>query len=191
MELKSKKKAGASLAVVGGMAAALVIGAGGGAVSAALITSAQIKDNTIQGRDIRDATIRAADIAPDSIPGGDIRNGTIGSADVANGSLSPTDLSKAARTWWAVVNADGTVARSSGGVTGSREGTGEYEVIFPVNVTGCAYAVAPGGSGSVGSPPHAGVGSLGRFGNEQGLWVETWDESDVQTDAGFHVIVDC
>jgi hypothetical protein len=191
MEKHSKKKIGVHAAVVAGVAGAMVIGAGGGAVSAALITSAQIKDNTIKSRDIRNATIKGVDVAPNSIPGADLRDGTVTGTDVGNGSLTPADLSQAARTYWAVVNSNGTVARSSGGVSASDQGTGYYEVVFPVDVTQCAYAVSPGGSGSVGSPPHVGVGSLGRSGNSRGLWVETWSEADAPVDASFHVIVDC
>jgi hypothetical protein len=191
MEKHSKKRFGVSAAVVAGMASAMVIGASGGAVSAALITSAQIQDNTIKSRDIRNAAIKAVDVAPNSIPGGDLKDGTVTGTDVGNGSITPTDLSKAARTYWAVVNSDGTVARSSGGVTASDQGTGSYEVVFPVNVTQCAYVVSPGGSGSSGSPPHVGVGSLGRFGNSNGIWVETWTEADAPVAASFHVIVDC
>jgi hypothetical protein len=70
----SKGKA-AAVAVTG--AVALALAAGTGATAATLITSKQIKDNTIQSRDIRDGTIQSRDV----------RDGTLGSADVGDGAV--------------------------------------------------------------------------------------------------------
>ena len=50
-------------------AAALVVATGGtGAYAAHLITSKQIKDNTIKSIDVRNGTLTAADMAPGTIP---------------------------------------------------------------------------------------------------------------------------
>ena len=47
---------------------ALVLASGGVGYAAGQITSAQIKDNTIQSRDIRDGTIAGGDVRDGSIP---------------------------------------------------------------------------------------------------------------------------
>src|ERR1035437_3829267 len=50
---------------------------------------------------------------------------------------------------WAVVNSDGTLARSGcAGTTSKHVSTGGYQVIFHRNITGCAYLATTGLSGS-------------------------------------------
>jgi hypothetical protein len=64
--------------------AALVLSVGGNVTAAVLITSADIKDNTIRSADVRDGTIRSADVKNDSLTG----------VDVGNNSLTGTDLNE-------------------------------------------------------------------------------------------------
>jgi hypothetical protein len=46
---------------------------------------------------------------------------------------------------WAVVNVNGTLARSNGATTSQATGVdGEYEVTFNRDITGCAYAATAG-----------------------------------------------
>jgi hypothetical protein len=71
---------------------ALILSVGGNVTAAVLITSADIKDNTIRGVDVRDGALTSADIKNSTIKGVDIRDGTIKSADVANGSLRGADV---------------------------------------------------------------------------------------------------
>lgn len=40
---------------------------------------------------------------------------------------------------WAFVDNDGSLFRSSGGVTSTQQGTGDFDVTFPRNVDTCAY----------------------------------------------------
>lgn len=54
-------------AVVAGATVLAVLGGAGGAVAAGLITSADIKDDTIRSRDIKDGTIRQGDIDPTAL----------------------------------------------------------------------------------------------------------------------------
>jgi hypothetical protein len=113
------------IAVVAAVAVSLLVFGVGAGVATTLITSAMIKDKTIKNVDIAD--------------------GAVNSRVVKNGSLGAGDLSATARVslgqQWAVVNADGTLARSSGGVTSASLGVdGQYTVNFGRNVSNCAYA---------------------------------------------------
>lgn len=92
---------------------------------------------------------------------------------------------------WAVVNSDASVARSSGGVTSTANGTGTYIVRFGFNVTQCAYVATIGLSGSVGSSAPGSVTVVGRNGDANALYIQTFDPSGTLTNLGFHVIVLC
>jgi hypothetical protein len=198
MKRNVSAKAVAAVTVATGV---LVVGAGGGAVGAALITSKDIKNNTIKSVDVKDNQLSTVDVKDNSLGSVDVRDNSLGSADVKDGTLTGADLkdgtvgeedlTKAAKSFWAVVNANGSLARSSGGVTSADTGTGAYEVVFPVDVRQCAYVASAGSSGASGSPPKVSVGALGRAGEVKGIWVETWNDAGANVDAGFHVIVDC
>jgi hypothetical protein len=76
---------------------ALFVALGGSAYAAATIGSAQVIDNSLQSRDLRDnAAVRSQDVVNDNVTGGglrssDIRNNSLTSADVA--SLTGADVS--------------------------------------------------------------------------------------------------
>jgi hypothetical protein len=60
-----------TVAVVAGVTGAVIAG-GGGAVAGSLITSHQIKDNTVRSADIKNNTVRSADIRNKTIRGKDL-----------------------------------------------------------------------------------------------------------------------
>jgi hypothetical protein len=66
--------------------AALVLGAGGTATAGVLITSSEIKDDTIRGADIHDESIRSRDVD----------NGSVSGVDVARNSLTGADVNESA-----------------------------------------------------------------------------------------------
>lgn len=90
----------------------------------------------------------------------------------------------------AVVNSDGTIARGAGATASSRIVTGQYEVDFGRDVSGCAYV------STVGSPT-AGASARGqptvapRSGNSDGVFVETQDSTGNDYSLPFHLIVFC
>jgi hypothetical protein len=94
---------------------------------------------------------------------------------------------------WAVVNADGSLARHSGscgGVTSSGSG-GSFDVLFPKNIVNCAYVVTVGSaarSGVVG-PGYATV--VGAAISNDGVFVQTFNASGNLFSQGFHLVVDC
>jgi hypothetical protein len=95
------------LGVVAGAAFMCVLSAGVGAGAATLVTSAQIKDGTIVGKDVKNGGLTGKDIKSGSLTGKqvkdgsltgtDVQDGSIASADIADGGVTSGDLSAAAR----------------------------------------------------------------------------------------------
>ncbi|CAN5164377.1 hypothetical protein BH20ACT16_BH20ACT16_05530 [soil metagenome] len=66
---------------------ALFTSLGGVGYAAATIGSAQIKDNSIQGKDIRNGQVKSADMARNAVTSGTVRNGSLLAADFKAGQL--------------------------------------------------------------------------------------------------------
>jgi hypothetical protein len=163
-----------SLAVIAAVVAALLVFGAGAGVATTLITSAMIKDHTIKN----------ADIADDAV------NGRV----VKNGALAASDLSGSAKDalgqMWAVVNADGTLARGRGAAWSDSLGVdGQYEVVFNRDVSHCAYVAtidysAGGYEGEVSLAP--------REGNAKAVFVQTYVfNPGMDADLPFHLVVFC
>jgi hypothetical protein len=69
-----------SIPLIGAVALVLALTAGTGAVAGSLVTSAKIKDNTVQSRDVRNNSIRGVDIQDKSLTAKDIAGGISGPA---------------------------------------------------------------------------------------------------------------
>jgi len=92
---------------------------------------------------------------------------------------------------WAVVNADGSLARAGcPGTTSSVVGSG-FEVIFPGNVRQCAYVASVGDSGSTTIPPSGTASAEGRTANVDGVFVQTYGLNGSATQQAFHLVVRC
>ncbi|HET6656473.1 MAG TPA: hypothetical protein VFG61_01125 [Gaiellaceae bacterium] len=154
------------LAVIG----ALLVAGLGSAVATTLVTSAGIKDKTIQNRDMA--------------------SGAVDSRVVKDKSIQSADLAPKAKAAWAHVNADGTLARSSGGVTSSSLGVdGQYSVNFGRNVSECAYVatIDYGDSANEGE-----VSVAPRDGNANAVFVQTFLFSPaMDADMPFYLAVFC
>ena len=94
-------------------------------------------------------------------------------------------------TMYAVVNANGTLARGRRTVSATRLGTGAYEVIFRKDVRKCAYVATIGLSGSAGSSLPGEITVVGRAGNDRGVFVTTHSSGGASADLGFHLAVLC
>lgn len=108
---------------------------------------------------------------------------------VAAGTLEAASAPGTARTYFAVVNADGSLARGFHAVSSQRFGPGLYEVIFAHDVRGSAYIGVIGGSGSVGIETAAHITVVGRSGVPNGVFVTMTDSSGKYVDRGFHLAV--
>lgn len=155
----------------------LIVFGTGTAVAGSLITSANIKNNTI----------RSVDVRTNSLQSSDIRNGTINSADVADGSLSNADVG----VLFASVNADGTVAASSGAVTVSKPATGRYGVRFTGrNIKGCAFTATPAHPTGLVAPTGV-ISVIDELNHPESAYLFTKDLAGADTDMGFHLTVVC
>jgi hypothetical protein len=93
---------------------------------------------------------------------------------------------------WAAVTNDGTtgaVARSSGGITASRSGTGSVIVTFPTNVSGCGWTATQGNPASSYVNPY--FATVRGDGTNTHVWVLTYDSTGAYVDANFHILVTC
>ena len=71
---------------------ALVMSVGGNVTAAVLITSADIRNNTIRGIDIRDNMVRGVDIRDNTVRGIDIRNKTVRGVDIRDKTVTSADV---------------------------------------------------------------------------------------------------
>ena len=121
------------------------------------------------------------------------RTGATGAAGAAGpqgpkGDTGPAGVS--ATALWAVANGSGTIVRSSG-TTGSKHlTTGEYEVDFNRDVTGCAYT-ATIGDPAHGTPVTGFIGVAAREGEASGVYVETHNSAATLTNIAFQLAVFC
>jgi uncharacterized protein YjbI with pentapeptide repeats len=135
--------------VVAGATVLAVFGTGT-AVAGGLITSAKIKNNTVKSIDVRDNNLKGVDVLDGSLTGADVQDGSLGGADVANDALSGAHVADGSLTnqdisvYYATVLDDGSVDRSSGGVTISKTGAGSYTVDFHRAVRDCAFTATIG-----------------------------------------------
>jgi hypothetical protein len=97
------------------------------------------------------------------------------------------------RTFFAVVNHDGSLARGSVGVTSSKVAsfTGAYVVGFGTDVSGCAFVSTVGNTGNGGTPPAGDANTAGRSADVKAVFVQTYNAAGTTTDDSFHLIVVC
>ena len=158
------------LSVVLAVIAALLVAGLGSAVATTLVTSATIKDKTIKNVDIA--------------------SGAVDSRVIKDKSIASVDIAPKARAAWAHVNADGSIARSSGGVTSaSLLVDGQYSVDFGRDVSQCAYV----GTIDYGDSANEGEVSVApRDGDAQAVFVQTFLFSPAQdADMPFYLAVFC
>ena len=137
--------------------------------------------------------------AADDAPGfgtAQIRDGAVTNAKLANGTVAAEKL--AHPTYWAVVNADGSLARGNGATASAKvtSDAGAYKITFGRNIASCAYTATVGGS-TTATPP-IGVASVYQNPDtaNNAVTVRTYTDltADPVTggvDRGFHLSVSC
>jgi hypothetical protein len=91
---------------------------------------------------------------------------------------------------WAVVNADGTLARKENAKSSTKLGTGTYEVIFNSALNHCSYQATPA-TADISGGPTGFIGLSPRSGNNRGVFISTRDTDGLAADLAFHLQVTC
>jgi hypothetical protein len=90
---------------------------------------------------------------------------------------------------WAVVSTAGGLVRGSS--TGASGSGGAYRVTFSQDVMNCAYVATAGGTGSQFIYGPASVAMAGEAGNQDGVYLQTYNDTGVTTAESFHLGVFC
>jgi hypothetical protein len=93
---------------------------------------------------------------------------------------------------WAVVNANGALARAGcPGTTSAVSAGGGYQVLFPRNVRHCAYLATVGTSGTADIPPDGTASVTQLTASVDGVFVATYNSAAAFTNEPFHLSVTC
>ena len=92
---------------------------------------------------------------------------------------------------FAVVNANGTRARSKCAKSSSKSAVGQYLVVFDADVRRCSFHATLGLAAFVGISPAGEIAVVGGFGTTNGVFVQTFNSAGVATDRAFHLTVIC
>ena len=145
----------------------------------------------IKGLQARPTAGPAGPAGAPGLPGANGAAGANGVNGVKGDKGDKGDPGTPATRLWAVINANGTVARGSGIGTGTfREDTGIYDVFFNRDVSGCAYVGSLGGP-DAGTPPAGTVAATNLFGAPRGLFVITRNSAGSNANLPFHLAVFC
>jgi hypothetical protein len=112
-----------------------------------------------------------------------------GGAPVARPAVGANSL---CQSLWAVVRADGSLARAGcAGTTSGFAAGGGYQVVFPGNVRNCSYVASRGEPGSQGIQNPGFTTVAGLFKAPHGVFVETFDSTGKAAVEPFHLSVSC
>ncbi|MEV4770167.1 hypothetical protein [Micromonospora humida] len=98
-------------------------------------------------------------------------------------------LPASARMLYAVVHANGTLARGLGAASATRLAPGMYQVVFDQDVSYAGYVGTIGLAGSAGLAPPGGISVVGRTGIPNGVFVRTFATDGSVLDRPFHLAV--
>jgi hypothetical protein len=111
-------------------------------------------------------------------------------SDRARAALVPattTGMPPTAQALYAVVNANGTLARGFGALSVTFLATGTYQVSFSHDITHSALLATIGLSGSTGASAPGFITVVGRNGLVNAAYVQTYNSAGVLTNLGFHI----
>jgi hypothetical protein len=159
-------------------------------LNASVVTSAEVLDDIAGGGlndvDLAANSVGSSEIATDAVQATEVANDSIDSGEVVDFGLTNQDVA----VEFAQINADGTVANSSGGVTTAKLGTGTYEVDFGHNISNCGFVMTQGEAG-VGGAGGAITGVTDRSGNVEAVFATTRTNANALADRAFQLVVVC
>jgi hypothetical protein len=153
------------------------------------VGSTEVMDEGLADVDLGANAVGTSEIQTDGVQATEVANNSIDSGEIVDFGLSNQDVS----VLYAVVNSDGTLARSSGGVTSAHIGapqSGDYRVDFGRTVTGCAAVVGRGSPGA--QPIGAGLSGIQYdLSDSQDVIVKLWNHEAADSNGTFHLVVVC
>jgi hypothetical protein len=165
------------------------------------VANGKIQPNAVTSSKVRDDTLTngglaAIDLAANSVGASEIATNGVGASEIANNAIDAGEVEDFGLTnqdigvLFAEVNANGTLANSSGGgVTSLKIGTGNYEVDFSRNVTACTAVATVGPAGGGSSSGEINVADRG--GNAEAVFVATDTSAGASADRPFRLVVVC
>jgi hypothetical protein len=194
---------------------ALVVALSGAGYAAVVLPAnsvgtVQLKKNAVTAKKIRRGNVTRGKIAANAINSAKVLDGALGTQDIANGSLlfgdfAPNAFANAIDSndvvdfglsnedigvLFAQVNADSTIANSSGSYTSVHIGTGVYEVDFGRDISACAFVMTQGEAGA-GGAVGAITGVTDRAGNANAVFATVRTDANVLVDRAFQLVVVC
>ena len=160
------------------------------------VTSADVLDQSIDDVDLATDSVTGDETAPSSVGTEEIATNGVGDSEIAANSVNSDEVVDFGLTnqdigvLFAQVAANGTVDNSSGGVSATRLGAGQYAVDFDRDVSECAFqaTIGPSGAGSA-------LGSINvadRAVSVEAVFVGTHDAlTGALADRPFHLVVVC
>lgn len=143
------------------------------------VTSSKVKDHALLRVDFAAGQLPRGRVGPPGPPGAPGSQGPQG----ARGPTGSAGGSSAGL--WAVVNADGSLARGSGVVSVTRTGSGVYKVQFNRDITQCAWLA------TIRTASFGFVETELAGGTTTTVLVQTRDTENMPTDRAFHLGVLC
>jgi hypothetical protein len=128
-------------------------------------------------------------VADNSLTGDDVLESSLGKVTDAD-ALDGKDSTVFTERRWAVVRADGSLARGAGGATSARSVMGVYFINFPGDATGCAFTTTLGHDTNNTPDDSPGFVTV-RNGSANDVVVFTYNSAGGATDRGFHLTVNC
>ena len=170
------------------------------------VKSSDIRDGSVTGTDVLDQSIDDVDLATDSVTGDETAPSSVGTEEIATNGVGDAEIAansinadevvdfgltnQDVGVLFAQVAANGTLDNSSGGVSATRLGAGQYAVDFGRDVSACAFVatIGPSGAGSaLGS-----VNVADRAVSVEAVFVGTHDAlTGALSDRPFHLVVVC
>jgi hypothetical protein len=98
---------------------------------------------------------------------------------------------RALKSDFAVVNADGSLARGRNVASVEHLAGGVYIVHFTRDKTGCAFNATVGLGGSSGTSPPGYATVVGAAVDPNGVFMDTYNSAGSNADLGFHLVTTC
>lgn len=96
-----------------------------------------------------------------------------------------------AQSFYAVVGSTGGLVRGFQATGAHQLATGTYQVDFAQNITGCAFLGTVGLTGSIGASAPGEITVVGRYGDANGVFVQTFNSAGGLANLSFHLGILC